>query len=225
MKIIIYLAILIMPIICLAATLEVQLDGSTDYISIQTAVDASAHGDTVLVHPGTYHENINFNHHNITLASLYSIEPLAEYIHDTKIYGNLNSCIKVKYGETVTINGFTLSNNPDNLNIPFRTFYGGGIRIYADAQVDLKNLIITRNIASWGGGLSIYFNVDIEFGENVSIYDNISPIGMDIDVYQYSQEYPADIHINLVRGSVVLDAPDNFFILQREWNNGTAPPL
>ena len=42
-----------------------------DYPSIQQGIDAGNNGDTVLVQPGTYYENINFNGHNVTLASLF----------------------------------------------------------------------------------------------------------------------------------------------------------
>ena len=44
-----------------AITYTVKTDGSGDYTVIQTAIDASttANGDTVLVYPGTYTENMN----------------------------------------------------------------------------------------------------------------------------------------------------------------------
>ena len=46
-----------------AATLTVDLNGGADYTDIQTAIDAAADGDTVLVKPGEYviTEPINFN--------------------------------------------------------------------------------------------------------------------------------------------------------------------
>jgi len=46
-----------------AATLTVDLAGGADYTDIQSAIDAAADGDTVLVMPGEYviTEPINFN--------------------------------------------------------------------------------------------------------------------------------------------------------------------
>ena len=53
-----------------ATILSVALDGSQPYTVIQEAINTSAHGDTVLVYPGRYYENIRFFGKNISLASL-----------------------------------------------------------------------------------------------------------------------------------------------------------
>ncbi|MFA5433054.1 MAG: hypothetical protein WC319_09345 [Candidatus Paceibacterota bacterium] len=66
-----------------AAILGVALDGSQPYGVIQEAIDASAHGDTVLVYPGRYIENVRFNGKNITLASLELLSGDRDYIHST----------------------------------------------------------------------------------------------------------------------------------------------
>ena len=56
----------------LAATLQAQIHHvPADYMTIQAAVDAAGYGDTVLVAPGTYLENVMIqgNEKTITLAS------------------------------------------------------------------------------------------------------------------------------------------------------------
>jgi hypothetical protein len=51
-----------------------------DFGTIQMAIDSSSNGDTVLVQPNTYYENINFNGHNIVLGSLFLTTGDTSYI-------------------------------------------------------------------------------------------------------------------------------------------------
>jgi len=72
-----------------------------DYATIQDALNAALDGDTILVQPGTYPEDVFFNGHDVTLigvagSSLTEIEP------------DGGTAIRVLLGETVTIEGFTL---------------------------------------------------------------------------------------------------------------------
>jgi hypothetical protein len=46
--------------------------GGYDYSTLQAAIDAVANGDTVVVYPATYVENIRFRGKNINLATLPS---------------------------------------------------------------------------------------------------------------------------------------------------------
>ena len=51
------------------------------YSSIQKAIDASSNSDTVLVSPGTYTENINFNGKNIVVGSLFMTTGILRIYH------------------------------------------------------------------------------------------------------------------------------------------------
>jgi len=63
MKIYMLLLAVLMSIVgASAATLTVDDSGGQDYLTIRDAVNNSVSGDTILVYPGTYHENIVITH-------------------------------------------------------------------------------------------------------------------------------------------------------------------
>ena len=132
-----------------------------DYPTIQQGIDASNDGDTVLVQPGVYVENINFNGHNIVLGSLYLVTGDTSYISGTVIdAGNMGSVVTFEDNEdsTATITGFTIQHGQS----PF----GGGILCVITTPGIYYN-IITSNIADATGG-GIYCT-----GSSPRIEDNI----------------------------------------------------
>jgi hypothetical protein len=220
----------------LGVTRIVSQDGTGQFAAIQLAINACSNGDTVLVYPGRYIENINLNGHSITLASLYSQNPLQTYIDSTVIDGNLNTCIKSMSGETYTVNGFTLVNNEQNLNHP-ATNNGGAFNIWYNCHVNIQNCIIRDCIAWLGGGISaglgsiiefsnvsIYSNRALQWGGGIrfggggqlvwnssqpsNVYNNSAPNGMDF----YIANCNSEISINVSLGSNAQDSIDSFYI-------------
>lgn len=115
--------------------------------SIQNGINAAVNGDTVLVQPGVYTENINFKDKNITVGSLFVTAGDKSYISGTVIDGNRNGSVVIfENGESgsARLIGFTIKNG--------KAADGGGIRCY-NSQPNLSNLIITNNFATGGGGL------------------------------------------------------------------------
>ncbi len=64
-----------------------------DYSTIQLGINASANGDTVLVQPGIYVENINYNGLDITVESLFLTTGDLSYIDSTIIDGNSSGSV------------------------------------------------------------------------------------------------------------------------------------
>ncbi|MDP8323317.1 MAG: choice-of-anchor Q domain-containing protein, partial [Candidatus Stygibacter australis] len=140
-------------------TIIVDIEGTGDYISIQEGVDASVNGDTVLVYPGRYYENVDYNNHTITLGSLNLTTGERHYIRETIIDGNLeNSCIIVvrAEGEGTLCCGFTLTNGAGHSMGSDYPLDGGGVYVYGGygAQIEVRNCIIENNkINRTGGGI------------------------------------------------------------------------
>ncbi len=102
-------------------TIIVNVNGGGDYTTIQEGINASINGDTVLVYPGTYYENVNFNGKNITLASLELTTNDESYVDSTVIDGNKNgSCIRLDtYENYATIQGFSITKGYEQANYGF----------------------------------------------------------------------------------------------------------
>ena len=130
-----------------------------DFPTIQNAINASNHGDSVLVFEGTYHENINFNGKNIIITSESGLET-------TIIEPNNNGpAVTLDSGENgiVELSGFTIQNSYNSAN-------GGGIHVY-NSSPNFKDLIIQNNAAfNMGGG--IYINGGSQTLNNCKIYNN-----------------------------------------------------
>lgn len=139
-----------------------------DQPTIQQGINVSVDGDTVLVHPDTYFENINYNGKNITVASLFLTTQDTTYISQTIIDGNQNgSVVTFESGEdsTTVLCGFTITNG-----LGFSYSSGGGITCISSSP-RLESMTITNNVADFGGGGLIKYN-SYPILENITITSN-----------------------------------------------------
>jgi hypothetical protein len=138
-------------IFCIVFSAEANIINiPSDYSTIQAGINASVNGDTVLVIPGTYIENVNFNGHNITLGSTFLMTGDTTSIAATIIDGNAAGTVVIfaNAENDATLDGFTIRNG--------RASEGGGIFCNGASPTILNN-IITGNLmsgdGSWGGGI------------------------------------------------------------------------
>ncbi|MFH0765963.1 MAG: right-handed parallel beta-helix repeat-containing protein [Calditrichota bacterium] len=138
-----------------------------DYPTIGAAIDSAAEGDTVLVSPGIYDENISFQGKRIIVASLLLTTLNQAYLDSTIIDGGNRSCV-VRFDQEedrgAVLCGFTIRNGNQN--------YGGGIDIQDNASPLLRDLIVCNNTAqSIGGGIYCTWN-SAPFILRVKVVDN-----------------------------------------------------
>jgi hypothetical protein len=145
-----------------------------DYPTIQQGIDASVNGDTVLVQPATYVENINFNGHNIVLGSLFLTTGDTSYISSTIIDGDSASSVVIfnhQEDSTAVITGFSLTNGLGAGTNPY--FGAGGITCWMYSSPKITRNHIYGN-STYGnshmGGIYSYASSPIISGNK--IFDN-----------------------------------------------------
>lgn len=126
--------ILILILACLSFTITSQAEiitvdsnGPADFNNIQDAINYSWHGDTVIVKPGTYSENVYFNSRAVTLTS--------ENPDDSNVVKS--TIITADFGYSIT---FDFGESSDSVLTGF-TITGQGIYCYASSPTISKNII------------------------------------------------------------------------------------
>jgi len=151
-----------------------SVDAATIYVpdhygTIQDAINASSNGDTVIVRPGTYSENIDFVGKAIHLISESGPDV-------TAIDGNqAGSVVTFQSAEdcNTVLEGFTLTNGTGTHN--GWSFDGGGVYCLGSSPTIEKNLIKLNSAAYRGGGG--YFENSSAFVENNAVSQNSSGYG------------------------------------------------
>lgn len=167
--------------VCAAGILYVP---SEEYPSIQQAINLAINGDTIIVAPGRYFENINFLGKAITVRSAEPNNPdiVAATIIDGNRPANINSAsvVTFKTGETSAsiIEGFTITGGTGSWLQIYWEFKGtvwnrcgGGIVCSNYSSPTIRKNIITRNLAGEGGGIYCYDHSNAAITDN-TISDN-----------------------------------------------------
>lgn len=163
-----------------------------DFETIQTAINAATNGDTIVVAPGTYAENLSFQGQDITLTSQDPNDPntvaatiltaiATRNTGRSRTGGSIRtSVVLFNQGETraCILTGFTIQGGFGTLNEGMngegsQTYVGGGV-FCGGASPTLSHNIFTNNGGpinpgtgeeTWGGGVGA-------MGSNALIHNN-----------------------------------------------------
>jgi hypothetical protein len=166
-----------------------------DYPTIQEGIDHGTDGDTILVQPETYYENVNFNGRNVILASLLLTTGDTSYIESTVIDGGQSgSVITLENGEgrEAQVVGFTIQNGYAES--------GAGIHCSGASPVIRSNRI-AGNFAfaefAGGGGIACYYGRPLISGNWISrdsvISDDGWGCGAGIDCWYSAAEITGNV--------------------------------
>lgn len=148
MKNSIFILIIFTASILQAATIHIP----SDYPMIQTGINTASQGDTILVFPGTYTENLDYAGKNLVVGSLFLTTGNPDYISQTILDGNqAGSVVRFVTSEdsAAVLCGFTITNGSAEK--------GGGIHC-ENADPVLRDLAVLNNTALDGGGVYCRFS-------------------------------------------------------------------
>jgi len=197
-----------------------------DY-TIQAEIDSAESGDTIIVQPGTYEENIDFKGKNIVLASKFLTTGDTSYIDSTIIHGDgkIASTVTFQMGEDsrTLFTGFTVTNvytaqvgggikcinaNPRLEYLHLNNTdadHGGGMYIQGDPGPVVKHVIVEDSGGRWGGGIKLYLST-ARF-ENCTFLDNGSGHG---GVLWIDQSNPTFVNVDIIDNSADDDVAGGF---------------
>ena len=135
-----------------ATTLHVP----SEFATIQSAIDAATHGDTALVHPGTYVETLDFLGKEIVVSGTAPSDSIvvAGTVVDA---GGAGSVVRFDSGEgpDALITGLTLTGGSGTALGGEGSYAGGGIYCF-ESSPTVRRCVVSENEAWCGGGICLW---------------------------------------------------------------------
>ncbi|AQT67569.1 Outer membrane protein assembly factor BamB precursor [Anaerohalosphaera lusitana] len=202
---------LLTVLLCISAAQTAEIHVPADHPTIQTAVDAATDGDTVIVTPGVYKENINFKGKAIEVRSQQPAN--WDIVKSTVIDGSEgnSSCVvfETAEGAESILSGFTLTGGAGTNVEVFRNDTCGGGVLCLNASPTIERCNITKNgPADRGGGVALVGACEAELRSCFITNNVVSTRGPGIFVKSSTPETSVNRILNCT-------IADNFFEYER----------
>lgn len=200
----------ILLILLVNATLTAEvIHVPADQPSIQAALNAAQSGDTVLVQPETYYENINWP--DVNGIKLISAGDSSNTVIDggaiRQVISMNVSPFDVTIDNTTLVMGFKITNGGANQSGVFignasptlKKLWvtgndGSGLSIWSGGSPTLTDMAVTGNTATYGGGLIIASNSNPTLN-NVTVSGNTATYGGGLNIQQNSRPILTDVTV------------------------------
>ncbi|WP_440955535.1 NosD domain-containing protein [Methanosarcina sp. Mfa9] len=154
-------------------TVDNNIGSSADYTSIQAAVNGAHKGDTILVYPGIYKENVNVNVENLSIRS-FSGNPEDTIVKTVSSYYHVFN-VSVDY---VEINGFTIRGASNDGRAGVYLHNVSGVNISDNILLNNLNGIYlsssNNNVLIHNKANSNYYGISLADSKNNSLAFNIA---------------------------------------------------
>ncbi|UCC44421.1 MAG: PKD domain-containing protein [Candidatus Zixiibacteriota bacterium] len=188
--------VLILVVLGVLPACPTTLQVPSEFSTIQSAIDSAQHGDTVLVAPGYYVENISFRQKEIVVSSHFLIDNDPRTIFETIIDGSNpnhpDSATTVRIlggpGTSPVIQGFTITGGTGTRVLdPYEGIYyrhGGGIVTDNCSVIIQYNYVHSNGIGYAGslGGGGIHIQRGAPVVANNVVANNWSQYGSGINI-------------------------------------------
>jgi parallel beta-helix repeat protein len=171
---------------------------NADFTKIQDAVNTASPGDTIIVYPGTYTENVDVNKDHLTIQS----ESGAEV---TIVQAATNDYVFELTADYVKITGFTVKGI---------TASGAGIYLYQAAYCEISNNDVLNNF----NGISLQETSESKIASNRVRLNNWN--GIHVSYAHNNIIIDNEVLTNVVRGIQLWEASTNTIIHNTLSNNG-----
>ncbi len=160
-----------------AVTYHIKQDGTGNFTTIQAGIDFCTNGDTLLVYPGTYFENLVIIEKYMTIGSLYLTTGDESYISQTIIDGFQNdSVIRIEdisgYYQMYIV-GFIIQNGIGyQYNYPYSPNRVGGGLFISESDMTIEKCTIQYNNVNHVCGGVLLSNANLNLSGSTIRYNS-----------------------------------------------------